>query len=177
MAIFFKKQSIARPKWRLGAGWLALVVGAALCFGGAAPLEAHGLGWSEITAPAPVALSFAYADGSPLAYGEIKIYSPENDEISFQRARTDKNGRMAFVPDRPGLWQIIASDGQGHRTEAKVEVGLQPKSDQGPDSASAAPESQGSGIKWGNTQKIIFGLSLILNLALLIRWRLVRRSR
>ena len=38
--------------------------------------------------------------------------------------RVDARGRVAFVPDRGGIWTVTAADGEGHSITAPVSVAL-----------------------------------------------------
>ncbi len=86
------------------------------------PAAAHGVGWQREADGAAVALSFAYTGGEPLAFAAVTVQRPENDAPVHQAGRADRAGRFAFVPDRPGAWQVEADDGMGHRLRAVVQV-------------------------------------------------------
>lgn len=58
----------------------------------------------------------------PMKEAFVRVFAPEED-TEFQKGRTDRNGRFSFYPDRPGKWQIVINDGNGHGIVADVEVG------------------------------------------------------
>jgi nickel transport protein len=67
-----------------------------------------------------------YPDGTPFSYEQFEIYSPDNDKIPFQVGRTDKYGRIVFIPDKVGKWRIkaISQDGHGINREIIIKKGL-----------------------------------------------------
>ncbi len=71
-------------------------------------------------------ISVAYDDGEPASYVKVVIRAP-GSKFSFQRGRTDRNGRFAFLPNTPGLWQIVVSDNMGHRAKLILKVKGKPK--------------------------------------------------
>ncbi len=69
-----------------------------------------------------VCVSFFFAGGEPMNYAEIEVYAPE-ERIPFQKARTDKNGIFCFMPDKKGVWKVIAKGEIEHGLHgAEVEV-------------------------------------------------------
>ncbi|OMQ03005.1 hypothetical protein BW722_04675 [Lawsonia intracellularis] len=81
---------------------------------------AHGVSGQIITTQQPIGVEFLYSTGEPAPYAKIEVYSPENKNIEYQNARTDKFGRFAFIPNTQGTWTIIMSDNVGHRTELPI---------------------------------------------------------
>lgn len=63
-----------------------------------------------------------YADGTKFAYESYEIYGPGNDKAAYQVGRTNESGRIAFVPDKPGKWQIKAFSDDGHGTSFEIDV-------------------------------------------------------
>ncbi len=53
-----------------------------------------------------------YEEGEPFSFAYYKIYSP--DGKIFAEGKTDKMGRILFMPDRKGKWKIEVDDGLGH---------------------------------------------------------------
>ncbi len=86
-----------------------LVLPAALLAGA---LQAHSLGHSVQTGSA-VIVELRYGDGSPFSYETAEVYRPA-ESVPFLAGRTDANGRLAFVPDRPGEWRVRAFSEDGH---------------------------------------------------------------
>jgi nickel transport protein len=46
-----------------------------------------------------------YSAKEPASYSEFELYGP-GDTLPHQTGRTDKNGMVAMVPDRPGIWKL-----------------------------------------------------------------------
>lgn len=46
------------------------------------------------------------------------------EEIPFQVGRTDRYGRVVFLPDRPGDWRIKVFSEDGHGLDASLTTGL-----------------------------------------------------
>ncbi|MBP1681647.1 MAG: hypothetical protein H6Q35_1986 [Proteobacteria bacterium] len=52
--------------------------------------------------------------GSDLAsFSPYTLYAP-NASLPFQEGQSDKNGIVAFVPDRAGMWKLVATPGSDH---------------------------------------------------------------
>lgn len=122
----------------------------------------HGTGYRMLTEEETVQAEFYYSGGEPMAYAEILVFGPDDDAVEFQNGRTDRMGRFAFLPDRPGEWRMIVKDGRGHAVRATVAV-----SDEQPGETPAgtqAPERSAPGVR-----EILLGLSLIANLFLGLR--------
>lgn len=63
-----------------------------------------------------------YADGTPMEYCDVAVFSPASGDVEFQTGTTDRHGRFAFVPDTFGAWKVTVDDGMGHRVTAEVTV-------------------------------------------------------
>ena len=80
-----------------------------------------------------IAMRAFYTDKDPASYSQFEIYGPgDREELPHQTGRTDKNGFLAFVPDRAGTWKVKvwgeSSHGyHGFTAEVKVdkEMGLE----------------------------------------------------
>jgi hypothetical protein len=94
-------------------------------------------------------LTLAYGDGSPFQYESYEIYFDE-EKAAAQVGRTDRNGRIVFVPDRPGTWRVRAFSEDGHGVDETVVV-----------DAVAGP---GRGSPADRTSRIIAGVGIILGL-------------
>jgi hypothetical protein len=70
--------------------------------------------------------------------------------VAAQVGRTDRNGRIVFVPDRPGTWRVRAFSEDGHGVDETVAV-----------DAVAGPRR---GSPADRTSRIIAGLGIILGL-------------
>lgn len=49
----------------------------------------------------------------PASFAPYTLYAPEAS-LPFQEGQSDKNGIVAFVPDRAGLWKLVATPGSDH---------------------------------------------------------------
>jgi len=119
----------------------------------------HGVNYGIFEEHA-VAVRFGYAGGEPMSYVEAKVFGPQSSpDLEFQNGRTDARGVFAFVPDRPGSWQVEAQDNQGHKGSIEVVV------EEGEASLMAGSRAGDPG---GSPAivKILFALSLIANVAL-----------
>lgn len=71
-----------------------------------------------------------YTDKDPASYAQFEIYGPgDREDLPHQTGRTDKNGFLAFVPDRAGTWKVKiwgeSSHGyHGFTAEIKVDKAL-----------------------------------------------------
>lgn len=107
---------------------------------------AHGTGWEQKELGDSTAIYFFYSDGTPMSYSSVSLFSPEDAEIPYQKANTDRSGWFVFKPSVPGLWKFSASDGQGHLSAGEIEIEAQaPASSPAPASAGAGEEGPGSG--------------------------------
>ncbi len=128
-------------------------------------LTAHGVETVRVQTGI-VGLRAFYDDGSPLAYVDVTVFSPEDKETEFQSGLADKNGVFTFRPDQDGTWTIIFDDGLGHGTKQEINI----------TAAQVVPE-EGEHVtpRW---QKIVVGLSLIFGMTgLLYGMTVQRRSR
>jgi nickel transport protein len=90
-----------------------------LCF--SKTLFAHEVNY-QVKGAQGVCVSFFFTGGEPMDYAEIEVYAPE-EKIPFQKARTDRNGIFCFMPDKKGVWKVIAKGETEHGLHgAEVEV-------------------------------------------------------
>jgi nickel transport protein len=52
-----------------------------------------------------VSVRVFYSEDDPAGYSSFEIFGP-GDKIPHQKGRTDRNGFVSFLPDRPGRWLI-----------------------------------------------------------------------
>jgi nickel transport protein len=88
--------------------------------------EAHSINY--LVEQKGMAIRAYYSANDPAAYSQYELYGP-GDKEPHQLGRTDKNGYVAFVPDRPGIWklQIWGESSHGYHgvtTEIKVDKNL-----------------------------------------------------
>jgi nickel transport protein len=75
-----------------------------------------------------IAVKIFYTAQDPASYAEYEVYGP-GEELPHQTGRTDRNGFVAFVPDKQGIWKIkvIGESAHGYHgvsTEVKVDKDL-----------------------------------------------------
>ena len=97
-----------------------------LVMGIAVQAEAHSINY--LVEQKGMAIRAYYSENDPAAYSQYELYGP-GDKEPHQIGRTDKNGYVAFVPDRPGIWklQIWGESSHGYHgvtTEIKVDKNL-----------------------------------------------------
>jgi nickel transport protein len=81
---------------------------------------AHGAGGRILSGNAVIA-EFRFADGSPMAFADVKVHAPSRE--LWLGGRTDGAGKFAFVPDNPGEWTLEARDAEDHTARLVVTVG------------------------------------------------------
>lgn len=69
-----------------------------------------------------------YSEKDAAAYSQFELYGP-GDKDPYQTGRTDKNGYIGFVPDRPGTWKLQVWGESTHgfhgvTTEIKVDKAM-----------------------------------------------------
>ncbi|MEW6378573.1 MAG: hypothetical protein AB1611_03075 [bacterium] len=147
---------------------MVLCAGALFLLGaGDNPVFAHGARYTTDLARAMV-IRVEYDNGEPISYAEVKIFSPDDQKIEYQKGRTDKKGQFFFLPETGGEWKVVVSDGMGHGVVAHVS----------PDTmATTGLAVQSSSMqKW---QKVIMALCVVwgfIGLALFQQARMMRRQ-
>lgn len=96
----------------------ALVAGLFLA---ASPAAGHEV-LHEVARGRAVAVQARYADGEPLAYVSVEVFSPADARVAHLKGRTDRNGWVAFVPDAPGGWRVRIVDATGHGLDTTVQI-------------------------------------------------------
>ncbi len=152
--------------WQQSVAQSAIVL--ALMLSWSAPAaHGHGVRWTLDNGTGVIVLAFTYSGGSPMAFATTTVTGP--DGLVHQRGKTDRSGRVAFVPSLAGTWHIVASDGMGHRSAAVIPVVR--------DAVVLQPTvTAGSDTPLPPAVAVVLGLSLIGNLLHVADvWR--RRSR
>jgi len=123
--------------------------------------QAHEIAHT-VTGGEATIVRLSYADGTPFAFEGYEIYRAEED-IPVQVGRTDREGRILFAADAPGIWRIRAFSEDGHGADLRLDL-----TGPGP-----SRESANSGA--GRGGRILGGVGIILGvfgaLALLRRKR------
>ena len=76
----------------------------------------------EVQAGPPMVLHFFFPDNSKFSYENFEIRAPGEAAI-FQKGRTDRLGRVALLPERPGIWHVRVFSEDGHGADVEVNVG------------------------------------------------------
>jgi len=79
--------------------------------------------------PKGISVKIFYSKTDPASYSQYELYGPD-DQQPHQTGRTDKNGFVSFVPERPGIWKIKVWGESTHgfhgtTIEIKVDQALQ----------------------------------------------------
>ena len=129
----------------------AVVIALGLTLGGAATgVRAHEVD-HQVTRADAVVVALQYADGSPFAYEQYEVLPP-GETVPFQTGRCDAQGRVVFLPDRPGDWRVKASSEDGHGAELTVAVDAV-------GSAAARPRSL-----WERSSRLVTGIALLFGI-------------
>ncbi len=128
--------------------------------------RAHGTGTRWLEDERALAVYFHYSTGEPMSWVKVRVFGPGDGKLEFVSARTDRNGRFAFLPDTPGHWRVEALDEQGHRAMAETEFAPMADKAKGPAAVGMAGDGKDGGdrqIALPVTWRAVLGVSLILN--------------
>lgn len=67
------------------------------------PALAHSINYQ--VEPKGMAVRAYYSEKAAAAYAQYELFGPA-DKNPYQTGRTDRNGYIGFVPDRPGIWKL-----------------------------------------------------------------------
>ncbi|MFA4911268.1 MAG: hypothetical protein WC649_09545 [Desulfobacteria bacterium] len=99
-----------------------VIVGAIAVAGLSRPAIAHSVHYQVENRG--ISVRVFYTQDNLASYSQYEILGP-GDKIPHQKGRTDKNGVVSFLPDRPGKWLIKVSDESEHGihgVQIKVQV-------------------------------------------------------
>jgi len=82
------------------------------CLLSGGPALAHELQYVVGEGPA-VSVRLSFAGGDEFSFESYEIYRA-GEKTPFQVGRTDRYGRLVFLPDRPGTWRIKVFSEDGH---------------------------------------------------------------
>jgi len=68
-------------------------------------IRAHTVNY-DVQQKSVAAVKVFYTADDPASYAEFEVYAPEGGDLPHQTGRTDRNGFVAFVPDRQGIWKV-----------------------------------------------------------------------
>jgi nickel transport protein len=80
---------------------------------------AHTAGGRILSGKAAIA-EFRFSDGSPMAFADIKVFSPSQE--LWLAGRADGAGRFAFMPDKAGEWALEAREAEGHSARLSLAI-------------------------------------------------------
>lgn len=66
-----------------------------------------------------VVVRLHYVDNTPFNFEAYEVYC-QDEEHPYQTGRTDRQGRIAFLPDRAGAWRIKVYSEDGHGLDFRV---------------------------------------------------------
>ncbi|MBU1054210.1 MAG: hypothetical protein KKC46_10315 [Proteobacteria bacterium] len=116
-----------------------------------------------------------YDDGEPMSYAAVEIRSADSD-IAFQTGRCDRNGHFMFFPDKQGQWDIVVTDGMGHRIALISDISIDANNDDKPKTSETKSQAASYGIT--RAEKIVMGLSIIFGIfGLWYGWKAKREIR
>ena len=134
---------------------LSLILASSLAWG-------HRMNHEVSTAEAQL-LSVSYAFGQQPIFEPYQVFAPDTD-VPFQSGRTDLQGRVSFLPDRPGRWRVVITTEDGHGMEVRIGV----------NEALEITEIEGPGA--GGLAMTLAGVGYLLGLGgLLVLWRQRKR--
>jgi nickel transport protein len=96
--------------------WAGILLAALL----AGPARAHSVTETLLDAPATV-VRFAWATGGPVAQAGFRLWGP-GDVEPWLTGRSDRDGRVAFVPDRAGPWRLELQADPEHKVTRTIEI-------------------------------------------------------
>ncbi len=94
---------------------------------GARSIGAHSVEHEVTRGPATV-VRLTYADGTPFAFESYEVHCGD-EPLPAQVGRTDHDGRIVFLADRPATWRIRAFSEDGHGVDLTIEAGGAPAVD------------------------------------------------
>jgi len=127
-------------------------------------IEAHGVEGRIESGGVVVAAS--YQGGEVMSHARVTVQAPDSGK-TYQKGNTDRNGRFAFAPDKPGTWRLVIADDMGHRLDFPVVVEA---------NHLGVKTSQPAASSLGTAVKAFFGVSLILFVAAVALWWKARRD-
>ncbi len=120
---------------------LALAGTAHVCLG-------HGI--RAVRVDGGVGLCATYDDGTPVTFGDVRVFAPGINDKPSLTGTTDRNGYFMFRPDTNGTWLVAVDDGMGHAIRQEITW-------DGP-AAAPAPRSERMPKRYG----LLTGLATIL---------------
>ncbi len=124
--------------------------------------HAHDLQYSVGDGQA-VVVRLHYIDDKPFNFESYEVYRA-GDKLPYQVGRTDSQGRIAFLPDKPDKWRVKAISEDGHGLDFTLTT-----------NAGAHIEQHAQPV-YERYGRIIVGVAVILGLFGLVNLYLKRRK-
>lgn len=86
-------------------------------------LHAHNLHHTIVKSKDAAVVQFMFTTAGDFSFQEYELYAPDDAKIPAQVGRTDRLGRVVFVPDERGVWKLIAISEDGHGKTIEIEIG------------------------------------------------------
>lgn len=80
--------------------------------------HSHGIDYQPLGYKS-IAIKFTYSTGEPLSFASFEVFAP-SEKIPYQKGRTDRNGVVSFLPNRPGIWKIEVVEDTEHGIHKKT---------------------------------------------------------
>ncbi len=106
-----------------------------------------------------VVVTATWPDGAPLSFERCRV-TPPDTTAPLLAARTDRHGRVVFVPDRPGDWRVQVWTDDGHGLDITVPV-----------TAALVPETAGRAAGPSRLLRVLAGAAIVLAAGYLLRRR------
>ena len=106
-----------------------------------------------------------FVSENDFAYENYEVFAP-GSEIPFTLGRTDAKGRLFFMPDRSGSWQVKAFSEDGHGAVIDIEVSAEVAPKQ------RAPSDSSLGLLW----RLLLGVGAIGGIFALMHFIITRRE-
>ncbi|NPA57693.1 MAG: hypothetical protein GXN94_00210 [Aquificae bacterium] len=81
----------------------------------------HGL-QVQVKQDRAVVIHIKYEEGQPFSFKEYTIYHSQEPEKPFAVGKTDRYGRVSFLPDRAGKWILKAFGEDGHGVVKEINI-------------------------------------------------------
>ena len=94
-----------------------------VCVGLPGVVQAHDL-QHRVGRGEAVVIDFFFGDGRPLLFESYEIY-PASGQTPVQVGRTDRRGRLSFVPEGTGRWRVKLFTEDGHGADFSFETDAQ----------------------------------------------------
>jgi nickel transport protein len=125
-------------------------------------LAAHDMHY-EVRNEQAIVVELFFGNGHKFSYHQYEVFSP-TQSIAVQVGRTDRHGRLVFLPDEAGSWRVKVFAEDGHGADFSVTI------DAGQVLAVSRPFLQGY-------LRIVAGVGILLGIFAVLGWRMGRKKR